>query len=105
MFHYNMHMAKCSQCGKEIDKPVISISGSIMGDEYIASYYFCNKCRVYTKENVHDQFCGEESVSTSGPLTKAEGDAKVTLIKRCPTPWDKKCRCPAHKEYFGPSLD
>ena len=98
-------MAKCSQCGEEIEKPVASISGSIMGDEYIDSYYFCGKCQFYTKEGVHDRFCGEESSNTGRPLTKAEGDAKVKLIKRCHTPWDKKCRCPAHKEYFGPSLD
>ena len=79
-------MTKCSQCGKELNKPVISISGGIMGDEYIDSYYFCNQCRVYTTESVHDQFCGEESLSTSGPLPKAEGDAKVKLIKNCPSP-------------------
>nr|MDO8083597.1 hypothetical protein [Candidatus Sigynarchaeum springense]MDO8115984.1 hypothetical protein [Candidatus Sigynarchaeota archaeon] len=98
-------MAKCSQCSKEIDKPVISIAGSIIGDEYIDSYYFCSACQVYTKEGLHDRFCGEESSSTGGPLTKAEGDAKVKLIKRCPTPWDKRCHCPVHKKYFGPSLD
>jgi hypothetical protein len=98
-------MVKCSQCGTEIEKPVISISGSIMGDEYTTSYYFCDKCRVYYKESIYDRFCGEESSSMSGPLTKADGDSKVKLIKRCPTPWDKKCRCPAHVEFFGPSLD
>lgn len=98
-------MAKCSQCGKEMEKPVISISGSIMGDEHTDSYYLCYKCRAYTRENLHDRFCDEESSSTSGPLTKAEGDANVKLIKSCPTPWDKKCRCPAHLQYFGPSLD
>jgi hypothetical protein len=98
-------MTTCSLYGKEIDTPVISISGGIMGDEYIDSYYFCTNCRVYAKESIRDAFCGEESSCTSGPLTNADGDAKVRLIQRCPAPWDKNCRCPAHVEYFGPSLD
>ena len=98
-------MANCSRCDGEIDTPVISISGSIMGDEYIDSYYYCTKCRVYTLEKLHDRFFGEQSIRTSGPLTKAEGEARVTLIKTCPSPWDKNCQCPAHREYFGPSLD
>jgi len=101
---------KCSKCGKEFgegeqDARVISISGSIMGDESIESYYFCKDCGVYMVEVYNDNFTGVESVSTYGPLSKEKGDAKVELIKRCSRPWDKKCRCKAHKEYFGGWLD
>jgi hypothetical protein len=27
------------------------------------------------------------------------------LIKQCPEPWNKKCRCEAHRAYFGGWLD
>jgi uncharacterized protein YdeI (BOF family) len=101
---------KCSQCGREFNREkkegrVASICGSIMGDEDIETYYYCDGCGQYTVEVYHDRFLGEEEVSIRGPLSKAEGDAKVELIKKCPEPWDKKCRCEAHKEYFGGWLD
>ena len=103
-------MIKCSQCGREFDEQgregfVPSISGGIMGDEYIESYYFCNLCGVYTVEILHDRFLGEEEVSVRGPVSKSEGDAKVELIKQCSRHWDKKCRCGAHRSYFGGWLD
>lgn len=82
-----------------------SISGSIMGDEYIESYFLCAECGVYTVEVYHDRFCGDDSVSVHGPVSKSQGDAKVALIRQCPEPWDKHCRCPAHQAYFGGSLD
>ncbi len=103
-------MMKCSQCGKEFDSqrgegPAASISGGIMGDEYIESFYFCDRCQVYTVEAVHDRFLGEEEVTSRGPVPKSEGEAKIKLIKQCPQPWNKKCRCEAHRSYFGPWLD
>ena len=105
-----MATIKCSQCGKEFSEegksaPVPSISGGIMGDEYIESYFFCPHCKVYTVEVYHDRFMGEDSVSTRGPIPKSEGDAKIEIIKRCSKPWNKKCRCEAHREYFGNWLD
>ena len=101
---------KCSQCGREFNREnnegyMASISGSIMGDEYIETSYYCDRCGQYTVEVYHDRFLGEEDISVRGPLSKAEGDAQVELIKKCPEPWDKKCRCEAHKEYFGRWLD
>jgi hypothetical protein len=76
-----------------------------MGDEYTESYYFCDLCQAYTVEIFHDHYLGEGDVLIKGPMTKAEGDAKVDLVGRCPTPWDKKCRCDAHIAYFGGALD
>ena len=84
---------------------ITSISGSIQGDECIESYYYCHHCEVYTVEVYWDMFSGDERVSVGGPVSKAEGDAKVELIRQCSRPWDKKCRCRAHLEYFGESLD
>jgi hypothetical protein len=84
---------------------VAFISGSIMGDEYIESYYFCSRCEVYTVEIYHDRFLGEDEISVRGPVLKPEGDAMVELIKQCSEPWNKKCRCKAHQSYFQDSLD
>ncbi len=104
------HMVRCSQCGKEFDRKedegrMVSISGSIMGDETTDSYYFCNRCQVYTVEVYPDRFLGEDEVSVRGPLPKSEGDTMVELIRQCSEPWNKKCRCDAHRSYFKGWLD
>lgn len=103
-------MPKCSKCGRNLErgegaKPFASISGSISGDEYTETYYFCPGCRVYTVEVVHDRFLGEETVIFRGPVAEADGDVRIELIGRCSEPWNKKCRCPAHRAYFGDVLD
>lgn len=100
----------CVQCKREFLKEgesrmVASISGSIQGDECIECYFFCKDCGVYTVEVYWDMFSGDEKASVHGPVSKAEGDAQVKLIQQCLRPWDKKCRCKAHREYFGDSLD
>ena len=82
-----------------------SISGSIMGDEYIDSYYYCETCQVYTVEEYFDRFLGDGDARVRGPFTKEEGDAQVALIRQCDEPWNKKCRCPAHMSYFRGQLD
>jgi hypothetical protein len=104
------NMIRCSQCGRGFDRQagdqsVASISSSIMGDEYIESYYFCNQCEVYTVGIYHDRFLGDDEVFVRGPVPKPEGDAKVELIRQCSEPWNKKCRCNAHQSYFGGGLD
>jgi len=101
---------KCLQCGTDLveegaERPVASISGSIMGDEYIESYFLCSLCQTYTVEVCHDRFLGEEEIFFKGPLSRAKGDANVALIRRCDEPWNKKCRCSAHQEYFDGALD
>ena len=103
-------MIRCSKCGRELDRKVMdrsvaSISGSIMGDEYTESFFFCSQCEVYTLEIYHDRFLGDDDVFVRGPISKAEGDAKVELIRQCSEPWDKKCRCQAHIKYFEGQLD
>ena len=103
-------MINCCKCGKPLeesgqDSRVAFICGGIMGDEYIESWYFCPGCQVYTLEVYHDRFSGEDHVGVKGPIDKAAGDAKVALIQQCPKPNSKRCRCPAHREYFGSWLD
>ena len=103
-------MIKCSKCEKVLEtdkenKRIAIISGSIMGDEYTESYIFCTECQVYTVEIYRDRFLGPEQVSIKGPLSKEEGDKIINIIKKCPEPWNKKCRCNAHHEYFRGMLD
>jgi hypothetical protein len=97
----------CKQCNQPLESQdrVASISGSVMGDEYSDVYYRCPSCGQYTVALWRDNFTGEETVSYSGPLSKETGDERVGLIGKCSQPWDKKCRCDAHREYFGNSLD
>ncbi len=98
---------QCSQCGKSFaaEHRIASISGSIMGDEHTDSFFLCPVCDVYTVASWWDNFTGTETVSSSGPVARVEGDAQVALIRMCDRPWDKKCRCEAHLKYFGGSLD
>jgi hypothetical protein len=103
-------MVKCVACSTSSeDSPtfrrVVSIAGSIMGDECIESLYYCERCAKYTIEVYWDFFSGGESVSIEGPIPRERGDELVALIARCPTPTDKRCRCPAHIEYFDGGLD
>jgi len=84
---------------------VVSISGSVMGDEYTDSYYPCPSCRFYTVASWRDNFTGVETMSVSDPIPEAHGREMVELITECSRPWDKKCRCPAHRAYFRDALD
>ena len=101
---------RCSRCRRVLARegdwsPVASISGSIMGDEHIESWFLCSRCGLYTVEVYHDRFLGEDEITLQGPIPQEKGDARVELIRRCDRPWDKKCRCEAHREYFGSGLD
>lgn len=101
---------QCPQCGLEFRTEggggaQASISGGIQGDECIESWFYCGQCRQYFVEVYWDVFLGDPECSVRGPVSKEEGDARIALIRQCPRPWDKKCRCPAHVEYFDGSLD
>ena len=76
-----------------------------MGDEYTDVYYLCPVCGMYTVENWRDNFTGYETVNLSGPLSRQDGDERIALIRQCSRPWDKKCRCSAHRAYFKDALD
>jgi hypothetical protein len=98
---------QCVQCKRPFlnEERIASISGSIMGDEHTDAYFFCPVCGVYTVATWWDDFTGVESESLSGPKSKQEGDERVDLIRQCSEPWDKKCRCEAHRKYFNDTLD
>ena len=98
---------QCIVCGRPFSDEdfAASISGSIMGDEHTDTYYLCPACQVYTVVNYWDNFTGTESSELSGPVARDQGDQLVALIRQCAEPWDKKCRCEAHKAYFNDTLD
>jgi len=98
---------QCIQCNRPFlnEERIASISGSIMGDEHTDSYFLCPVCGVYTVVSWWDDFTGIESVNQSGPRSKQEGDETIELIGQCTRPWDKKCRCEAHRAYFHDTLD
>jgi hypothetical protein len=82
------------------------MSGSVMGDEYTESYFLCPDCDVYTLKIFRDRFCGPSEVKIADrAIPKQEGDKNVRAARRCKQPWDKKCRCQAHRAYFGGGLD
>lgn len=97
----------CIKCNREFSKDdnLAAISGSIMGDEYTDVYYLCPVCDVFTVANWRDNFTGVETMNVSGPLEEHKGKELLELIRQCSRPWDKKCRCPAHREYFNDALD
>ena len=98
---------QCSRCGMpfQIEERVALISGRIMGDECTDSYFWCRTCGVYTVRLYRDSFTGTESVHTSEPIPKEEGDRRLALIRSCAEPWDDRCRCEGHSAYFGGWLD
>ncbi len=101
---------ECSKCGKVLETGeggawVAAISGSVLGDEVSDCYYYCESCGVYTVQVCYEPFLDDDEVSIRGPISQEEGDEQVELIRQCSTPWDKKCRCPAHVAYFRGTLD
>jgi hypothetical protein len=105
-----MSRIACTACNKLIggergEDSVAAITGSICGDASCDVYYRCDGCGAYTVLTVHEPFLGEDQECLEGPLDPAVGDERVAVIKRCETPWDKSCRCEAHREYFGDTLD
>ena len=98
---------KCVECGKEFDQSgrVASITGRMMGDDCTDTYYWCEACGVYTLRLLREIFVGPETESAGNQISKEEGDRRLAIIRRCAEPWDERCRCEAHKEYFGGWLD
>jgi hypothetical protein len=99
-----MHCIQCNRPFRDEER-VASISGSIMGDEHTDAYFLCPLCEKYTVITWWDNFTGVESESRSGPKSREEGDRAVALMRQCSEPWDKKCRCEAHRRYFNDTLD
>ncbi len=98
---------QCARCGREFENKdrVACISGRLMGDECTDLYYWCEACGVYSLRLCREIFAGPETERIADPISKEEGDRRIALIRRCDQPYDERCRCEAHKEYFGGWLD
>jgi hypothetical protein len=96
---------RCVQCGEpfaEGSRARAGISVSVMGDEYIYSYWPCAACGWYTVQSYHDRFMGDDEVTFLPPVARDVGDRCVALATACPDPFDKNCECPSHKAlYYG----
>ena len=100
-------MTACANCHRDLgrDECVAFISGRVMGDEYTESIHLCAACGTYTWTMDRDVFCGPEVRGEGRPLARERAEELVRIIRRCGSPWDGRCRCPAHLEYFGGHLD
>ena len=76
-----------------------------MGDDCTDIFYWCGAGGVYTVRLIREVFAGPETEHESEPIPKDEGDRRITLIRRCPEPYDGRCRCDGHRAYFGDWLD
>ena len=98
---------ECQNCQHTFldEERIAAISGSISGDEVTDIYYLCPVCNQYTVVTWWDNFTGEETMKVSEPLPRTEGDRRIGIIRQCTRPWDKKCRCESHLDYFNNTLD
>ena len=96
-----MECVGCASTKWEIKQRSAFICFEAFGDEYIESYFFCNDCDAYSVEVYHDSFNGPDTILTRGPIAKSEGDRIIEIIKQCPAPGDKRCRCKSHEELAG----
>lgn len=98
---------QCVRCRKEFEEKdrAASISGRIMGDDCTDSYYWCSVCGVYTLRMLREIFAGPDTESAGSLIEKEEGERRLEIIRRCAEPWNERCRCEAHREYFGRWLD
>jgi hypothetical protein len=94
-------MTVCAKCGKGIPGDGVCITGEVYGDEYSDCWYFCESCSVYTLNAFYEPFMGDGETEVRGPFPKEQGDYKISVIRKCASPHDDRCECPAHKEYFG----
>ena len=91
---------RCADCGADLGDHkarVAFICLDVMGDEYIESYWQCEGCGGYMTEIYHDRFLGEDEVR-SGALDAGRALEMIELIKQCPDPSNKRCKCPAHQK-------
>lgn len=101
---------RCPECDKPLDqendgRPVAAISGSVMGDEYTDCFYYCANCKVYIVAGYRDCFGGDDLSRGKSVISKKQGDQEIALINKCKNPSNKRCRCAAHRKYFGKWLD
>ncbi len=92
----------CSSCNRDLgdfNNRAAMISVEQLGDEYTESYFYCDRCQCWTMELHVDRFLGEETTHINGPIPKDKGDRLVELIRQCPDPTNKHCKCKIHQTW------
>jgi hypothetical protein len=54
-------------------------------------------------ETYRDRFDGSEEATVGDPIVPEEGETIVRLLKQCPNPNDKHCRCEVHRRLLAPA--
>lgn len=96
-------MTHCKGCNKHLAADArsrASISILAQGDERTLSWWLCDVCDAYTRNEYVDRFHGEPDEYFYGPFPKEIGDADLVRVSTCPAPDDKWCRCETHR-HFG----
>lgn len=91
---------KCVRCHRAFADRPDAICIFVNGDEYIYSYFSCERCDVYTVEGYHDRFMGDSDAFLLPEVPREEGDRAVALIRACPAPSNKHCQCASHRALY-----
>jgi hypothetical protein len=72
------------------------------GNEEILNLCFCDRCRQYYIDGYEDVFASEDSCKEwlYGPYTEKDMENFVNVLKKCPDPMDKYCKCQAHEFFY-----
>lgn len=91
---------KCQQCHRPFQRD--AWAGTILGESHGDTWFLCPICNLYTVVTTWDTVTAKDNRSVSGPISKAEGDQRLALIRQCLEPTNKQCYCDAHLAYFNP---
>ncbi len=98
---------ECQACRAPLknDDAQASMAGRVMGDRVFDRFYRCSDCDAYSLRSFRDSFTGGESAVWHGPFSEAEARDRIAKMTACKNPSDDRCRCGAHRSYFGKALD
>ena len=91
---------RCQQCHRPFQRD--AWAGTILGENHGDTWFLCPICNLYTIVTTWDTVTAKDNRSVSGPISKAEGDQRLALIRQCLEPTNKQCYCAAHLAYFNP---
>ncbi|MGB3341182.1 MAG: hypothetical protein WBB37_06845 [bacterium] len=79
------------------------------GNEEILNLCSCDKCHQYFIDGYEDVFASEDECKEwiYGPYTEEDVAKFSEVLKKCPDPLDKHCKCAAHEYFYNriyPSL-
>jgi len=88
----------CGRCGANLSGArSVAIEFDFMGNEHSDRYTQCPKCRAWTVNASFEGFLTDTWQERAWTAADDRTAAFVALIERCPTPFDKRCNCEAHR--------